>query len=67
MKTYTYFNPVKILFGHKSLEKLVELVGEYSQNQNILLVSGKSSLRKSGHLERIISFIQGAVLSPLVL
>ncbi len=52
MQNFTYYNPVKIIFGNDLLNKLNKIMSEYSKN--ILLVIGKGSIKQSGTLERIL-------------
>ena len=44
MENFEFYNPCRILFGDGKLDRLGELIRAYSDN--ILLVYGKSSIRK---------------------
>ena len=53
MLNFTYHNPTKIIFGKDQIKALNEELMPY-QNQNILLVYGKASIKKLGIYDEII-------------
>jgi alcohol dehydrogenase class IV len=52
MENWNYHLPTKIIFGINSLKKIKEIVDEYS-SKKILLVTGRSSMKKLGVTDRI--------------
>lgn len=50
MFNFEYFNPTRIVFGEKSIDKLDKLVPE---NANILITYGRGSVKKYGTLEKV--------------
>jgi alcohol dehydrogenase YqhD (iron-dependent ADH family) len=52
MQTFTFYNPTRIEFGSKSLEKLGDACQTYGQK--VLVVLGQGSARKSGLLDRVL-------------
>ncbi len=63
MHSFTYYNPVKIVFGTDSLNKLNNIISEYSEN--ILLVIGKGSIKQNGILDRILELLKGSNITIL--
>lgn len=57
MINFTYHNPTKIVFGKDQLDQLETLLAPY-QNKNILLVYGKSSIKKLGIYDRVLKIVQ---------
>jgi len=53
---FDYYLPTDIYFGQGSLKLLKELAGS---GQNVLLVTGRSFLRKSGWLRKVKSLLKG--------
>ena len=53
---FTYYNPTRIHFGKTALDKLgAELSGF---GENILLLYGKGSVKKSGLYDKIIKILK---------
>lgn len=48
-----YHNPVEVMFGNRTLEKIPEIADKYSSNKKVLLVTGRSAMRKQGVTQRI--------------
>ena len=63
MHSFTYYNPVKIIFGEESLNKLNSIISAYSKN--ILLVIGKGSIKQSGTLEKILEQLKDSNITIL--
>ena len=67
MKDFTYYNPVKIIFGQNSLEKLPK---QLSPNNRILLLYGQGSIKRNGIYQKIITllgnhtFVEFAGITP---
>ena len=55
MENFEFYNPCRILFGDGKLDRLGELIRAYSDN--ILLVYGKSSIRKMGLYDEIVTIL----------
>ena len=55
---FVFCHPTKIYFGKKSLENLPAELANYGKN--ILLVYGKSSIKKNGLYDRIIGMLETA-------
>ena len=53
---FNFYNPTKIFFGKESMKYLSEELENYGPN--ILLVYGKSSIKKSGLYDDIISVLK---------
>lgn len=51
MKPFTYYNPVRMHFGKGMLDKLTGIMDDYESP--VLIVTGRSSLKKTGTLARI--------------
>lgn len=58
MNSFTFYNPCRILFGEGQIEKLGQLVKQYSDN--ILLVYGKGSIKKIGLYDQVVSQLRAA-------
>lgn len=56
MHNFTYHNPVKIVFGKNSINKLTELI---APNQKILLAYGGGSIKSNGVYQQIIDSLTG--------
>jgi alcohol dehydrogenase YqhD (iron-dependent ADH family) len=52
---FTYYNPTKIYFGKNSLDNLAGELANYGEN--ILLVYGKSSIKKNGLYDKIMAIL----------
>lgn len=52
MNNFTYYNPVKIIFGKKSIGKINKLIPAESK---VLLLYGKGSIKKNGVYEQVVS------------
>lgn len=53
---FNYYNPTKIYFGKSSLEHLEDELLNYGEN--VLLVYGKSSIKKNGLYEKVIEALR---------
>lgn len=74
MENFEFSNPTKIYFGKSSEQKLIENIDK--SFKNILIISGKSSARKSGLLQSVqndllalgrnVSLFEGVSANPLL-
>ncbi len=55
MKSFTYFNPVKLIFGDNSISRIGE---EISENQRVLLTYGGGSIKKNGVYDRVLESLK---------
>lgn len=55
---FQYYNPTKIYFGKSALDNLSGELANYGEN--VLLVYGKNSIKKSGLYDKIIGILSGA-------
>lgn len=55
---FTYYNPTKIYFGKTALGNLSDELKNYGEN--ILLVYGKNSVKKSGLYDKVIEILNSA-------
>ncbi len=58
MRGFSYHVPTKVVFGADSLKQLPELTKEYGTRA--IVVSGGSSAKKSGLLDRVFALLDGA-------
>jgi alcohol dehydrogenase YqhD (iron-dependent ADH family) len=58
MKNFTFHNPVTVYFGTGQVDKLPELIAPYGSN--VLLVYGKSSIKRMGLYDRVIALLENA-------
>jgi NADP-dependent alcohol dehydrogenase len=56
MKNFTYYNPVKIVFGKDTINTLSTLI---EKKHKILLVYGKGSIKKNGIYEQVVKALSG--------
>lgn len=56
MHNFTYFNPVKIIFGKDSIQKINTLI---NKNSKILLAYGGGSIKSNGVYNEIIKSLEG--------
>ena len=56
MKNFNFYNPTKIYFGKGEVEKVGKLVKEYGNT--VLLVYGKSSIKKMGLYDQVIKLLE---------
>ncbi len=56
MKNFEFYNPTKVYFGKDEVNKVGKLVKEYGNN--VLLVYGKGSIKKTGLYERVIKLLE---------
>lgn len=54
MIDFDFVTPTRIIFGHKSEEKISEILSGYGF-KNVLIVSGGNSIKKSGLYDRVIA------------
>jgi NADP-dependent alcohol dehydrogenase len=59
MENFEYFNPVKIVFGKGTIERLANLI---PMGQKILLAYGGGSIKKNGVHEQILKSLQGRAI-----
>lgn len=55
MKNFEFYNPTKIYFGQGEVKKIGKLIKEYGTN--VLLVYGKSSIKKSGLYDQVVALL----------
>ena len=53
---FTYYNPTKIYFGKKSMDKLLKELQNYGKN--ILLLYGKNSIKKIGLYDNVLNILK---------
>lgn len=56
MKNFNFYNPTKVYFGKGEVEKVGKLVKEYGNT--VLLVYGKSSIKKIGLYDRVVKLLK---------
>lgn len=56
MKDFVYYSPTKLIFGKNKETEVGSIINEYGF-KNILMVIGKSSVKKSGLFDKVISSI----------
>ena len=61
MNTFSYFLPVNLFFGRGESDRIGEITGRYGRHA--LLVTGRSSARKSGLTDRILKQLDAAGLA----
>ena len=60
MQNYVYYNPTKLYFGDRQLEKLGEVVSSYGSR--VLLMYGQGSIKRNGIYEAVMNLLKGAGL-----
>lgn len=55
MNEFEFFNPTKIIFGEKAIEKLASQIKEY---KNILLTYGGGSIKKNGIYDSVVEVLE---------
>jgi alcohol dehydrogenase len=58
MDTFEFFNPVHLVFGQGTFDQIGERAGEFGSHA--MLVTGRSSARKSGLLDRAVESLEAA-------
>ncbi|MDR0762722.1 MAG: iron-containing alcohol dehydrogenase, partial [Campylobacteraceae bacterium] len=58
MKSFSYYNPVRVLFGNK--QKYIANILKADGHSKILLVYGKNSIKKSGLYDEICKILEDA-------
>ncbi len=58
------FNPTKIHFGNGCINDAGKIAIKYSDNA--LIITGKSSMRKSGTLDRLVKIMRNAGVNPII-
>ena len=53
---FNYFLPVNLIFGRGSVDKVGTIAVEYGKKA--LIVTGRSSTKKSGLLDRVIKYLK---------
>jgi NADP-dependent alcohol dehydrogenase len=56
MKNFSYYNPVKIIFGKQTIAKLSK---EIPENSKVLMIYGGGSIKKNGVYEQVTSALKG--------
>jgi len=56
MKNFRFYNPTKVFFGKGEVDKVGKLCKEYGDT--VLLVYGKSSIKKMGLYDQVISLLE---------
>lgn len=64
MASFNIFNPVKIHFGNGLINNIGDIARKYSDTA--LIVTGRSSMQKSGTLERVVKNLSDAGVTPTV-
>lgn len=59
MNQFTYYNPVKLVFGKESLEQLNDMVKAYSNGNKVLLTYGGGSIKKTGLYDKVMEKLSG--------
>lgn len=54
MQNFEIINPTRIVFGKDQLERLPQLINEFSKKKRILLVYGGGSIKSTGLLNKIL-------------
>ncbi|OWR29377.1 NADH-dependent alcohol dehydrogenase [Saccharibacillus sp. O23] len=57
MKSFTFYNPTRLIFGKGQLEQLNTLVPQYGKN--VLLVYGGGSIKRSGLYDSVTELLKG--------
>ena len=60
MQNYVYYNPTKLYFGDRQLEKLGEVVRSYGSR--VLLMYGQGSIKRNGIYEAVMNPLKAAGL-----
>jgi alcohol dehydrogenase len=63
MNNFTYENPTRIIFGRDTTDKLAEVMKKYGQN--VLLVYGGGSIKKTGLYDRVLRQLSGKTVYEL--
>ena len=61
---FNYFLPVNLIFGRGSVDKVGTIAVEYGKKA--LIVTGRSSTKKSGLLDRVIKYLKRAEVDSVV-
>jgi NADP-dependent alcohol dehydrogenase len=56
MNNFTYYNPVKLIFGENTLSKITN---EIPKEAKILVVYGGGSIKKNGIFDQVVTALQG--------
>jgi alcohol dehydrogenase class IV len=64
MKEFSIYNPVKIHFGCGKIEESGKIAKKYSNNA--LIITGKSSMKKSGTLDRLVKILKNDGVESVV-
>ncbi len=63
MQNFTFWNPTKIIFGEGTISQIGRETLRYGKR--VLLVYGKSSIKKSGVYDQVVNSFQEAGLEPV--
>lgn len=58
MQNFEIINPTRIVFGKDQLERLPQLINEFSKNKRILLAFGGGSIKSTGLLNKILTHLK---------
>lgn len=54
MNQFTFYNPVKLVFGKESLEQLSDMVKSFSNGNKVLLTYGGGSIKRTGLYDKVM-------------
>ncbi|GGA99071.1 iron-containing alcohol dehydrogenase [Macrococcus hajekii] len=57
MNSFTFYNPTQLVFGKDSIEKLPQMIAQFTQGKKIMLTYGGGSIKKSGLYDRIMTLL----------
>lgn len=64
MKAFEFTIPTRVIFGKDKLEELVDVLKEFGSKG--LLVTGRSSMRKTGTLDRVLQYAKQAGVELII-
>lgn len=57
MNSFTFYNPTQLVFGKDSIEKLPQMISQFTDGKKILVTYGGGSIKKSGLHTRIMDLL----------
>lgn len=57
MNSFTFYNPTQLVFGKDSIEKLPQMISQFTDGKKILVTYGGGSIKKSGLHTRIMNLL----------
>ncbi|TDM03770.1 iron-containing alcohol dehydrogenase [Macrococcus carouselicus] len=57
MNSFTFYNPTQLVFGKDSIEKLPQMIAQFTEGKKILMTYGGGSMKKSGLHDRIMNLL----------